>query len=159
MTWSRKWKCFLIKFVENIKLGEQVNPLEERAGIQGDLDKLEEWTGRNFMKLNKNKSEVLHMGRNNPLEQYRLETDWLGSSSAEKTLGVLADTKPYISQQCALAAKVSSRLGYMSRSTASRGGEVNIPLKSVLSRLHLEYYVLFWVPKTRQTLTSKLTFL
>lgn len=105
-----------------------VNPLEEKAGIQGVLDRLEEWIGRNFMKLNKNKSKVLHMGRNDPLEQYRLETDWLGSSSAEKTLGVSADTKPYISQQCALAAKVSSRLDYMSRRTASRPGEVNIPL-------------------------------
>ena len=151
-------KCFLIKLVEDIKLGGQVNSLEERAAIQGELDRLEEWIGRNLMKLNKNKSKVLHMGRNDPLEQYRLETDLLGSSSAEKTPGVSADTM-YISQQCALAAKVSSRLGDMSRSTASRAGEVNIPFNSVLFRPHLEYCILFWVPKTRQTLTSKLTLL
>lgn len=140
-------------------MGGQVKQPKERDGIQGDLDRLEEWIGGNLMKLNKNKSKVLYVGRNNPLEQYRLETDWLGSSSAEKSLGVLADTKPYISQQCALAAKVSSRLGYVSRSIASRAWEVNIPLNSVLFRLHLEYYVLFWVPKTRQTLTSKLAFI
>lgn len=145
------WKTF--------NVGGQVNPPEERDDIQGDLDRLEEWIGRKLMKLNKNKSKVLHMGRNNPLEQYKLETDWLGSSSAEKSLGVLADTKPYISQQCALVAKVSSRLGYASRSIASRAWEVNIPLNSILFRLHLEYCVLFWVPKTRQTLTSKLTLL
>lgn len=148
-----------MKFVEDIKLGGQPKPSEKRAGIQGDPDRLKEWIAWNLMKVNKNKSKVLHMGRNNPLEQYRLETDWLGSSSAHKTLGVSVDTKLYISQQCALAAKVSSKLGYMSRRTASRAGEVNIPLNSVLFRLHLEYHILFWVPKTRQTLNSKLTLL
>lgn len=159
MTRSRKWSAFSSSLWKTSDVGGQVNPPEERDGIQGDLDRLEEWIGRNLMKLNKNKNEVLHMGRNNPLEQYRLETDRLGSSSAEESLGVLADTKPYISQQCALAAKVSSRLGYVSRSIVSRAWEVNIPLNSVLFRLHFEYCVLFWVPKTRQTLTSKLTLL
>lgn len=48
-------ECFPIRFVEDINLGGQVNPLEERAGIQGDLDRLEEWTGRNLMKFNKKK--------------------------------------------------------------------------------------------------------
>lgn len=34
-------------------------------------------------------------------------------------------------------------------STAGGAGEINTPLNSVLFRLHLEYCVLFWVPKTR----------
>lgn len=88
------------EFVEDIKLRGQVNPPEERAGIQGDLDMLKEWTGRNLVKLNRTKSKVLPLGTNNPSEQYRLETHWLGSSSA----GVSADIKPHISQQRALAA-------------------------------------------------------
>lgn len=53
-------ECFLIKFVEDIKLGGQVNPPEERAGIQGDLDRLEEWTGRNLMKFNTKKQSPAH---------------------------------------------------------------------------------------------------
>lgn len=84
-------KSVLVKFEDYTKVGEgwrvtPVNTLEDRAAIQRNFSKLEEWANRNFMKFSKGKSQVLHLGKNCQ-NQYRLGTYGLGSSSTEKDLG------------------------------------------------------------------------
>ncbi|KAK4819062.1 LOW QUALITY PROTEIN: hypothetical protein QYF61_025295 [Mycteria americana] len=72
------------------------------------------------------KCQVLHLGRKNPMHQYMLGATQLESIFVEKDLGVLADTKSSMSQQCALAAKAANGVPGCIRSIVrGRGKGVN----------------------------------
>ncbi|GAB0186172.1 cAMP-dependent protein kinase inhibitor alpha [Grus japonensis] len=73
-------ECTLSTFVDDTKLCGAVDTPEEWDAIQGDLDRLERWAHVNFMKFNKAKCKILHMGQGNPKDNYRLRRERIESS-------------------------------------------------------------------------------
>lgn len=94
---------------------------EDCAAVQKDLGRLERSVERNIMKLKKENCRVLHMGKKNPNHCHTLGATQLESSTTEKDLGVLVNTKWHISQRCAVTTKkINSILGCIRLSLARR---------------------------------------
>lgn len=66
--------------------------------LQKDLNRLEKWADKNLMQSIKGKCQVLSLGRNNIMHQYKIGADWLESSFAEKDMGVLVENKLNVSE-------------------------------------------------------------
>lgn len=56
-------KCSLLRFSDNIKMEGTSEIVENRAAIQSDLGRQEEWTNRNPIKFRRSKCQVLYLGR------------------------------------------------------------------------------------------------
>lgn len=68
------------------------------------------WAEVNFIKFNKAKPKVLHMGHSNPRRTNGLGRDMIESSPTEKDLGLTGDEKFYMSQQCVLTAQEANQI-------------------------------------------------
>lgn len=95
--------------------------------------------------FNTDKRKVLHTGHNNPRKQYRLGSEWLEWSSAEKDMGILMESMPGVRQQYGLAATTANHVqGCTCRNTPSRPEVRIIPPCLVFARPHMEHSVHFW---------------
>lgn len=78
-------------------MGGAVDALKDQEALQGDVDGLECGTIINSMKLNENKCWTLHLGYSSTFQKYKFQEEWLGSSTTEMGLGMLADSRLKVS--------------------------------------------------------------
>ncbi|GAB0188254.1 mitochondrial enolase superfamily member 1 [Grus japonensis] len=128
--------CTLSKFADDTKLGGVTDTPEGCIAIWSDLDRLEKWADRNFMKFSKGKGQVLHLERKSPRYQY---TVGAGNHRCREGPG-----GPGGQQRALTAKKANDILGCIRQSIASRLREVILPLYSALVKPHLEYCAQFW---------------
>ncbi|PKK26611.1 neuregulin 2 [Columba livia] len=95
---DRGIECTLSKLADNTKLCGAVNLLEGRDAIKRDLDRRERWVCANFIRFNKAKCKVLHMGWDNPQHKYRLGREWIENNPKGKDFGVLLLGKYHVVQ-------------------------------------------------------------
>ncbi|RMC22314.1 hypothetical protein DUI87_00626 [Hirundo rustica rustica] len=126
------------------------NTLQGRDAIQRGLDRLERWGCANPMKFNQSKCKALCLGCGNPRHSYRLSGELI-DSSLEEDLGVVADEKLNMTQQCALTAlKGKGIWGCIQSSVGSRARERILPLCSALVRPHLGPCIQLWGPQCKK---------
>ena len=86
-------ECTLSKFADDTRLRGAADTIEGRDTIQRVLGRLKRWAYKNLMSFEKAKYKVLHLGRGNSRNVYRLGKELIESIVVEKDLGVSDEQK------------------------------------------------------------------
>ena len=81
---------------------------EETDKVQQDLCNLDKWSQKWQLPFNEKKCKVLHLGKNNPNQEYVLNGHVLEVSTSEKDLGVHIDNQLKFHVHAAAATKKAS---------------------------------------------------
>ena len=104
------------------------------------------------MKFNESKCSVLHIGKNNPKNNYMMGHTPLKVVEKERDLGVVVsagDTLCWEEQIRGMIGKAKQMTSWIIRNVVSRKPEVVIPFYKAFVRPHLEYAVQVWAPTAR----------
>ena len=141
----------LSKFADDTKLGRAIRADSDAVVMQEELTILSNWAEKWQMKFNIDKCSVLSIGRNNPLNSYKLNGRILGRTDCERDLGILVSSDLRPRKQCLNAKNKANRiLGFIRRSVSNKSAEVILKLYLALVRPHLDYAVQFWSPYYRK---------
>ena len=145
--------CNLDVFADDTKIYSIITGECDAMALQRNLDKTQEWSIAQLLKLNLDKCKVMHIG-NTRQTGYTMETDKISRSrlelsevGCEKDLGLWTSSSLKSSLQCNKAAASAMRvLGMLKRTFTFNSKELFIFLYKTYVRPLLEYCVQLWCP-------------
>ena len=115
--------------------------------LANDLAQLEKWSSQWQMKFNTEKCSVIHLGKSNPQNLYRLGNVQLSSSEKERDLGVLVDKSMKFSEHVnSVVSSSNAVLGMIKRNITCKNKNIITRLYKALVRPKLEFCVQAWRP-------------
>ena len=133
-------------FADDLKMHGISN---EKSLNQKDINELFKWQNIWLLTFNTkdNKCKVMHVGKNNPCNDYYLGDILLPSVNSEKDLGVLFTSNLNWNDHIVSSVqKANSIIAWVTRTVISRSPEVMLQIYKSLIRPHLEYCVQLWSP-------------
>lgn len=144
-------KSKINKFADDCKLGKTVSSKEDVEILRQDLESLSKWAEAWQMNFNIDKCSVMHLGRNNSSNTYKINGCELKSGNVEKDLGVVVDKTMKFSEQCNSAvSNANATLGIIKRTISCKNKDIILRLYKALVRPKLEYCIQAWRPYLRK---------
>ena len=111
------------------------------------MDRLSEWSQKWLLSFNVAKCKSMHIGYNNPRNNYHIQGQALEKSDLEKDLGVFisSDLKPS-AHIAKIAAKANGRVGLIKRTFSFIDKDIFLSLYITLVRPIVDYGVQCWSP-------------
>ena len=127
------------------------NSADNKDIIQEDLESLQDWTDRWNLYFNTSKCKVMHLGKNNPKNEYHMQKDGdkyiLTDCDEEKDLGVTFDKDLNFNRHIqACTSKANQMIGVIRRTFINIDKDIFTKLYKAIVRPHLEYGNLAWHP-------------
>jgi len=125
----------ILKFADDSKLWGVVETVQDRIGIQKDLDTLGEWSVTNQMPFNVSKCKVMHIGKKNVKADYSLMGQVITTTTEEKDLGVVFSDTFKLGYNCNKVSKTSNKIiGLIRRNISIRSAKCMLMLYKTLIR-------------------------
>ena len=132
-------------FADDTKLYAAVNNTNDEIKLQGDIDRLMQWSKEWLLTFNKSKCKHVHFGPPNNASRYQMGGDIITQCTEEKDLGITIDEKLkfqiHINNQ---TKKANQRLGMIKRSFTYMDKNMFTTLYKSIVRPHLEYGSNIW---------------
>ena len=138
-------------FADDTKMYRAIKSVADNAGLQEDINTIENWSEKWQMPFNIPKCHVLPLGFNNKKKGYTVKNTRIESVKVEKDLGVHIDEKlDFNSHVLEIVKKANKTLGCIRRTIKYKDRDIVLPLYKAYVRSRLEYGSAVWNPHQAQ---------